>query len=91
MIEFAYPEELVKTEKQTIDLMLKYTLKSYELVKIEDDQFNSRRNEITFGTPYEDYSYAFEDSHWNNKKEIPEVMRQMGTLKKKYYHILTRP
>ena len=59
MVEFAYPDDLIKHEKQTIDLMLKYVFPSLDITKIDDDQFNSRRNEITFGTPYEDYSYAF--------------------------------
>ena len=51
-----------------LDLVLKYTFVNGELAKTEDDQFNSRRNEIVFGTPYEDLTYAFEDNKWNAKK-----------------------
>jgi|JI10StandDraft_1071094.scaffolds.fasta_scaffold5053095_1 hypothetical protein len=44
-----------------------------------------------FGTPYEDYMYAFEDGKWVGKRELPEIMKLMGTMKKKYYHILVKP
>ena len=91
MTAFAYPPDIVKTEKQMLDLVLKYTFVNDELTKTEDDQFNSRRNEIVFGTPYEDLTYAFEDNKWNTKKEMPEIMREMGILKKKFVHILLRP
>lgn len=71
--------------------MLKYTLVSPEITKFQDDQFCSRKNEIIFGTPYEDYMYAFEDGKWVGKRELPEIMKLMGTMKKKYCHILVRP
>ena len=44
MAEFAFPEDLVKHEKQAIDLMLKYTFENQEYHKINDDNFHSRRN-----------------------------------------------
>lgn len=74
-----------------LELLIKYTFINPELTKTEDDEFHSRRNEITYGTPYEDLTYAFEDNKWNAKKEIPEILQMMGTLKKKYVHILLRP
>ena len=72
-------------------MMLKYTFTNPEITKSEDDQFSSRRNEITFGTPFEDYMYAFEDGKWVGRKQLPEIMKLMGTTKKKYFHILLKP
>lgn len=59
--------------------------------KIEDDIYNSRKNEIVFGTPYDDYSFAFQDHKWNTKKQLPDILKDMGAPKKKYVYILVRP
>ncbi len=72
-------------------MTLKYTFVNPDILKSEDDQFSSRKNQIMFGTPYEDYMYAFEDGKWVGKRELPEIMKLMGTMKKKYYHILVKP
>ena len=44
MIEFSFPEDLVKHEKQAMDLMLKYIFNGQDYHKIVDDCFHSRRN-----------------------------------------------
>lgn len=44
-----------------------------------------------FGTPYDDYCFGFEDGKWATKRELPEILKSMGTMKKKYYHVLIKP
>jgi len=43
------------------EIIYRFIFVNDQLVEIHDDELDSRKNEILFGTPYEDFQFVFDN------------------------------
>jgi hypothetical protein len=60
-VKFVYPENKYTKLRSMFDIIYRFIFVNDKLVEIHDDEFDSRKNEILFGTPYEDFQFVFDN------------------------------
>ena len=60
-MKFVYPENKYTKLRNMFDIIYRFIFVNDKLVEIHDDEFDSRKNEILFGTPYEDFQFVFDN------------------------------
>lgn len=75
-----------------LNIVYRYTFVNEHCPEIEDDAFDSRKNEINFGSPFEDIRYMFDDSK-NTKENYKrnEFEIQTNLFHKRYVFGVVRP
>lgn len=60
-VRFLYPSNKYTRLRSMFDIIYRYVFVNDSPVQIYDDEFDSRKNQITFGTPCEDFQFIFDN------------------------------
>jgi hypothetical protein len=52
--------------RSMFDIIYRYVFVNDQLFEIDDDEFDSRKNEIMFGTPSEEFQFVFDNLSESN-------------------------
>ena len=76
------------------DIIYRYVFVNDNLVEILDDQFDSRKNEIMFGSPCEDFQFVFDNLSGEKEGEkgrLNAFQKSTNLMRKRYAYGIVLP
>jgi hypothetical protein len=91
-LRFVYPLGKFERIKSMFDIIYRYVFVEEGIPEVQDDEFDSRKNELNFGTPSEDFQFVFDNiSSEGEKGRMNEFERATHVIRKRYVYGVVRP